>query len=501
VLVGDPEQLQAIEAGAAFRSVAERHGGVEITDIRRQREDWQRDATRYLATERTGEAISLYERHDRIHSVETRDEARAGLIERWDRDRGDAPGASRIILTHTNDEVRALNVAARERLRAGGELGIDVTVATERGERAFASGDRVMFLRNERSLGAKNGTLGQVQSVTPTSIAVLLDDGRAVAFDVKDYASIDHGYAATIHKAQGVTVDRVHVLATPGLDRHAAYVALSRHRDSVDLHYGRDDFADQQALTRVLSRERGKDMASDYPRVFADRRQIELPQPPRNRFASLKLRSVIPPERQPATVERTNAPRRDPIPALAREPQPDLSSAVTRHGRLVRAMLFAQSLGDKPTAEQRAELVESRAQLDNAQPDGARNLEAAFANDRELITEASKGQTRNAIQAMQLEAEMQTNPTLRADVFVRRWQTLERQRRLLLRDHETNAANTLGDRMIGMAKGLERDPQVESLLRNRRVQLGLSAHPAESVGRALGEMIGRGRSRGLGIGM
>ncbi|HEV7288861.1 Ti-type conjugative transfer relaxase TraA, partial [Sphingomonas sp.] len=46
VLVGDPEQLQAIEAGAAFRATAERRGSVEITQIRRQREDWQRDATR-----------------------------------------------------------------------------------------------------------------------------------------------------------------------------------------------------------------------------------------------------------------------------------------------------------------------------------------------------------------------------------------------------------------------------------------------------------------------
>jgi ATP-dependent exoDNAse (exonuclease V) alpha subunit len=53
VLVGDPEQLQAIEAGAAFRSVGERHGATEITDIRRQHEDWQRLATRQLATERT----------------------------------------------------------------------------------------------------------------------------------------------------------------------------------------------------------------------------------------------------------------------------------------------------------------------------------------------------------------------------------------------------------------------------------------------------------------
>src|SRR3546814_959295 len=63
VLVGDVEQLQAIEAGAAFRSLAERHGAVEITEIRRQREDWQRDATRQLATGRAGEAISAYEEH------------------------------------------------------------------------------------------------------------------------------------------------------------------------------------------------------------------------------------------------------------------------------------------------------------------------------------------------------------------------------------------------------------------------------------------------------
>jgi ATP-dependent exoDNAse (exonuclease V) alpha subunit len=50
VLVGDPEQLQAI-GRASFRSIAERHGAVEIT-IRRQSEDWQRDATRQLATGR-----------------------------------------------------------------------------------------------------------------------------------------------------------------------------------------------------------------------------------------------------------------------------------------------------------------------------------------------------------------------------------------------------------------------------------------------------------------
>src|SRR3546814_6201527 len=102
----------------------------------------------------------------------------------------------------------------------------------------FAEGDRIMFLQNERGMGVKNGSLGTVESVTPARMAVALDDWRRVAFDLKDYAHVDHGYAATIHKAQGMTVDRVQVLATPGMDRHGAYVALSRPRDAGNVHYG-----------------------------------------------------------------------------------------------------------------------------------------------------------------------------------------------------------------------------------------------------------------------
>src|SRR3546814_8855427 len=110
-------------------------------------------------------------------------------------------------------------------------------------------------------------------------MTVRTDDGRNVAFDMKDYAHVDHGYAATIHKAQGMTVDRGHVLATPGMDRHSSYVGMTRHRDGLALHYGRDDFKDDAQLARTLSRERAKDMASDYARVdpakeFAERRGI-----------------------------------------------------------------------------------------------------------------------------------------------------------------------------------------------------------------------------------
>ncbi len=266
VMVGDVQQLQAIEAGAAFRLLAERHGAAEIDEVRRQTAEWMREATRAFATGRTAEAIAAYSTAGMVHAVDTRDAARAALIDRWDTERRAAPTASRIILTHTNQEVHMLNRAARERLHAQGELGADVAVGTERGLRDFADHDRILFLKNERDLGVKNGTLGQVEKAEPDQLAVRLDDGRRISVDLKTYAHVDHGYAATVHKTQGMTVDRTHVLATPGLDAHASYVALSRHREGTAVHYGRDDFADEAALRRTLSRERPKDMALDYDR-------------------------------------------------------------------------------------------------------------------------------------------------------------------------------------------------------------------------------------------
>jgi len=493
VLVGDPEQLQAIEAGAAFRSIAEHHSHVEITQVRRQHEEWQRDATRHLATGRTGQALGAYEGRGMVHVAETRDQAREDLVERWDRERIAEPGKSRIILTHTHDEVRDLNLTARERLRQAGALGDDVTVKAERGERQFAAGDRLMFLKNDRGLGVKNGMLGEIEQVSRTQMTVRLDAGRpdagrSVVFDLKDYAQVDHGYAATIHKSQGVTVDRTHVLATPGMDRHGAYVALSRHRDSVQLHYGRDDFEDLGKLTRVLSRERAKDMASD----FAERRDIQVPpsmrpkEPPqreRGMFAGFKPAS---PARQPA------APARD-------DDQLAQRRAIERHARATADVMRMNDRGLPVLAHQRQALEQAREAMGKIVPHAAKDLERVYVRDPALAGETASGRTQRAIRVLQLEAEVRADPRLRADRFVERWQGLERQRSALRRAGDMSGAAQVKDRMGAMAKSLERDPQVESLLRPRRPELGLPAEMGRSVGQGLSDYLGIGRGRGLGL--
>ncbi|WP_338425997.1 Ti-type conjugative transfer relaxase TraA [Sphingopyxis kveilinensis] len=506
VLVGDTQQLQAIEAGAAFRATAERHGAVEIMDIRRQQEEWQREATRELATGKTGEAIGRYAEAGHLHAADTREAARTELVDAWERDRQVHPAANRIILTHTNDEVGLLNEAVRERLRTSGALANEIALRVERGGRRFAIGDRVMFLKNERELGVKNGSLGTVQNVNQFRMAVMLDDGRAVAFDLKDYAHVDHGYAATIHKAQGMTVDRVQVLATPEVDSHSTYVALSRHRERMDLYYGRDDFASQNKLVRVASRERGKDMASDY-RVAPT---APTATPKRSIFHGVKLTRPIDldgagnaPMRPAPAIESAAKPVKQ-IAAPTPELDPldaKLGAAVARHGRIVRTLLFLRSVGEPRAAEHASELTGSRAALNERIPNGALHLESAFAADRQLIEQSANGKTQNAIRAMQLESEMAKSPAMRADRFVERWQVLDRQRRQLIRNYEDNRANKVADRMIGMAKGLERDPQVESILRNRKAALNLPDVLKKSVGQSLADIVGSGRTRGIGIGM
>jgi Ti-type conjugative transfer relaxase TraA len=509
VLVGDAQQLQAIEAGAAFRAIHERHGGVEIIEVRRQCIDWQRDATRQLATGRTGEAIRAYEDAGHFHVAETRKEARGELVYRWNADRQSDPDDTRIILTHTNDEVRGLNELARERLREAGALGEDVKLATARGERYFAPGDRIMFLRNERSLGVKNGSLGTVEQVSERALSVRLDNGGLARFDVKDYADIDHGYAATIHKAQGITVDRVHVLATPGLDSHASYVALSRHRDGVELHYGKDDFADQRSLVRTLARERAKDMASDYEPTqrFAERRGIGLrervadivrkaPEKMRGMFDGLKLapqRTVQNGRSMFDGLKLNIAPN-----AATAAPSP-LERAVERYARAAREIVAAQREGGRELPHQRAAFETAGKALDAIRPEAGRDMRNAFNRDLALVDAAANGRTRQAIRAMMLEAEVRTDPSARADRFVEDWRKLASEERAYRDAFDDRRASKLRSDMGVMAKSLERDPQVESLLRKRLPELGIKMPSRASLSHDLQQWLGR--SRGLGIGM
>ncbi|TCM50709.1 Ti-type conjugative transfer relaxase TraA [Rhizobium sp. PP-F2F-G48] len=267
VLVGDAMQLQPIQAGAAFRAVASRVGHAELSGVRRQREDWAREATRAFARGDVEDGLARYSAQGHVVETDTRENAVARIVADWSsawtdakakaaRENRPPAGDALLVLAHTNDDVKALNTAIRNMRIEQEELTSSRTFATERGARDFAIGDRMIFLENARFVepivqhlgvqSVKNGMLGTVVSTGDDKradlLTVRLDSGRDVAFTTAIYRNIDHGYAATVHKSQGATVDRTFVLATGGMDRHLAYVAMSRHRERADLYAAVEDF-------------------------------------------------------------------------------------------------------------------------------------------------------------------------------------------------------------------------------------------------------------------
>ncbi len=332
--VGDTEQLQSIQAGAVLRDLSERFGYASIETIRRQVDQWQRDATYSLAKGRTDEALAAYKDHGRLFE---RADAIGELVSAY---LADERAGSKAVLAHRTADVKTLNEQIRDGLKAQGLLSApveflahsgrdenriafdlaggeevlfnsrDAALGLSAGDRGtfvgldggalsfvhedgreisfeatrysdidivdqgdtaikieLADGDRILFTRNDRDLGVKNGQLGTLESIRGDVLRVRMDTGESLQFSQREYSDISHGYATTVHKSQGMTVDRSYVLGTNMMDKHLAYVSLSRHRESTAIYTN-----DEAGFMHAAARENRQETALD----FAQRHDLTL---------------------------------------------------------------------------------------------------------------------------------------------------------------------------------------------------------------------------------
>jgi Ti-type conjugative transfer relaxase TraA len=247
ILVGDPHQLQSIEAGGVLRGLEQRMPTIGLTENRRQRHAWERVALADLRAGEVGRFLTAYQAHGRIHIGDTSDSAKQQLISHWStqlRFKRDV-----VILALRRDDVADLNRLARREMLKGRRLGQEALAS---GAREFRTGDRVVCLRNQRADGLLNGLRGAVTAIDPEtrSLTVRLIDGseRIVPTGYIDAGHLDHGYAMTIHKAQGLTADEALVLATDDLYQEAGYTALSRARLDTRVYVVADNFDDDPTV-------------------------------------------------------------------------------------------------------------------------------------------------------------------------------------------------------------------------------------------------------------
>jgi conjugative relaxase-like TrwC/TraI family protein len=228
VLVGDHHQLPEIEAGGAFRTLVRRVGSIDLTENRRQQDPVERAA---LAQLRAGNAHGAVERlsaHGRIVLSPTAEQTRDRMVHEWLDSR--RRGEDAIMLALRRTDVDDLNHRARKLLRSEGAIGDD---RLEAAGRAFAVGDAVIALRNDRRLGLLNGQRAIVVEIDRNTRGMRVDAGDEcvdVPAAYLDAGCVDHAYAMTAHKAQGLTCDRSLLLGNDDVYREAGYTALTRGR-------------------------------------------------------------------------------------------------------------------------------------------------------------------------------------------------------------------------------------------------------------------------------
>lgn len=228
-----------------------------------------REAALDLARGDIGKAVKAYQANGRVIGAELTDEAITSLIADWSRDYD--PSKSTLILAYLRHDVRKLNEKARAKLVERGIIDHGYPFKTALGEKSFAAGDKIFFLKNDEIMRVKNGTIAAVTKALPHVLEVEVGERgrrrgrpRRITLMEDTYNRIDYGYATTVHKAQGTTVDKVRVLASPWLDRHLTCVAMSRHREELYIYYSRQSFAKCGGLEQVLARKNAKQATLDY---------------------------------------------------------------------------------------------------------------------------------------------------------------------------------------------------------------------------------------------
>lgn len=301
VLIGDSQQLQPIEGGGLFRSLGDALGRIEVSDVIRQDEAWERASLVALRAGDPAPLITHYRAQGRIHQCASEPERLVAIARDWVQ--ASVDGHDCIAIARERVTVRTLNAVAR---RAAVGAGLVSAHGVRRpcvedvgrkqlciGELEFGVGDRLLVVgRNDRRLGLLKGMRGTVARVEGDgSLLVRSADDPAHEFTVPStYRGVTYGYAMTAHRAQGATADVALVHGSDAADRQWLYVAMSRHRrrcqyydiiapnrDHYGVHHGRSPqpTAADERLDRAARRDGTKVSTLDFPDAYRE--------PPRQR--------------------------------------------------------------------------------------------------------------------------------------------------------------------------------------------------------------------------
>lgn len=235
LLVGDPQQLSAVDAGGALGLlVRDRPDAPRLSELHRFRHEWEKKASLALRLGET-DAIDTYIGQDRVHGGDYEKILEQAYLA-WQADRDD--GKTSLLIAETLEAVSALNARARSDRIASGHVADEPGASLHDGNQA-SKGDVVVTRKNDRRLSLGRGWVknGDRWVVTGTredgSVTVRREHSkwRTTLTLPADYVAeyLELAYATTAHRAQGATVDTAHAIVhSPEMTRESLYVSMTR---------------------------------------------------------------------------------------------------------------------------------------------------------------------------------------------------------------------------------------------------------------------------------
>ena len=278
ILAGDDEQLGSIERGGLFETLRLHHGAAVLEYVKRVKHDpAQQAAFNEMHKGKFRAALDTFAKLGGMVWTEKQDDALRGMAAAYTADHAADPTKKLFMIAATNAEVDALNSYARAMHQQRGELGQDHTIKTAHGDLAVAVGDRLQFTSSgtkmQKNAGLVTAGFATVKALEaaegkPARMTIAIDavagaTPREMTFTVGDnwkageFNRFKLGYAGTIYKAQGDTLDQAYICHSSSLRNANSYVGFTRHRANVKMFVSRDTIRRMDRTRTIFPR--GKD--------------------------------------------------------------------------------------------------------------------------------------------------------------------------------------------------------------------------------------------------
>ncbi len=249
--IGDPYQLDPVGLSGLFGAMTrdETSASAQLDEVVRFEDPEEQKASMFL---RCGSeaCLDFYLTNKRIKIVSD-DELFETVIKAFFAD--EDAGYHSLIIAPTNREVDKLNQLIRDYYVSTGKVQQDPTVVLSHGEEA-SPGDYVVARKNEKFDLETHGTDGRVyngerfriEKIEPDKSLNVTPADPASTITRLPYSyvadSVHLGYASTVYRAQGVTVDIVHAIINRNMSLPSLYVALTRGRKGNSAYIAEDGY-------------------------------------------------------------------------------------------------------------------------------------------------------------------------------------------------------------------------------------------------------------------